>query len=231
MVVSVESSTTTSTTGAPTGNSAASALPRAPTTTQCAEKQVTARYDEKLCNFGQRYQRNNKRGGLKNLRCFPTCAEQHKERGFCGRSVVVHLEFPTTTSNAFLPQLNLRPGMACPAGFLCRAEFVKADAQGIVSLGDTISVAKVHALGRSKKEPTKPWVNGEFIAEKSRPGLATFEFNKDRKGWHYGWASNKHTCNAKHCLLTYVLEPISADMLKCVHVIRSTSFMVSASGR
>ena len=116
--------------------------------------------------------------------------------------------------------------MACPAGYLCRAEFVKADKAGIVSLGDTISLAKVDALGRSKKEPTKPWVNGEFIPEKSQPGKATFEFNKDRKGWHYGWASNKHTCNAKHCLLTYVLEPISKDMLRCVHVIKSTPFMV-----
>ena len=36
--------------------------------------------------FQARYQRNNKRGGLKNLRCFPTCAAMHREVSFFGRS-------------------------------------------------------------------------------------------------------------------------------------------------
>ena len=44
---------------------------------------------EHLEIFSTRYQRNNKRGGIKNMRCFPTCGDLHRERGFCGRSVGV----------------------------------------------------------------------------------------------------------------------------------------------
>ncbi len=37
------------------------------------------------------YQRNNKRTGLKNVRCFPHCSEPHIEKGFCGRPVVLRV--------------------------------------------------------------------------------------------------------------------------------------------
>ena len=37
------------------------------------------------------YQRNNKRSGLKNIRCFPYCSDEHHNRGSCGRPVVLKL--------------------------------------------------------------------------------------------------------------------------------------------
>jgi hypothetical protein len=36
-------------------------------------KQIKGSFDTSL--FQSRYQRNNKRGGLKHLRCFPTCGK------------------------------------------------------------------------------------------------------------------------------------------------------------
>lgn len=41
--------------------------------------------------FKSAYQRNNKRGGHKNLRCFPRCGENHTNNSFCGRSLRVNL--------------------------------------------------------------------------------------------------------------------------------------------
>lgn len=38
------------------------------------------------------YVRNNKAGGLKNVRCFPTCLDRgHNQHGFCGRSVDIRV--------------------------------------------------------------------------------------------------------------------------------------------
>ncbi len=39
------------------------------------------------------YLRNNKRGGLKNLRCFPECLPNgHRPKGFCGHTLSVQCE-------------------------------------------------------------------------------------------------------------------------------------------
>ena len=43
------------------------------------------------------YVRNNKRGGLKNLRCFPHClSEGHNPLGFCGSSIYARVWLPST---------------------------------------------------------------------------------------------------------------------------------------
>jgi len=43
-------------------------------------------------NFHAKYQRNNKRSGHKNLRCFPICADEgHTEKGFCGNSIIANI--------------------------------------------------------------------------------------------------------------------------------------------
>lgn len=191
------------------------------------EERVHAEYDEDKCRFALRYQRNNKRGGLKNLRCFPTCAEQHKERGFCGRSVVVKLHHSQTTCNEFIRSYEHELGQPCIAGFIARAEFVKCDQKGLVELNGVMSYEKMLSFDRSKKQPTKPWVAGEYMPSVSTPQCSIYEFNKDKKGWHYGWASNKHTCNAKHSLQTYIFQPITPTTVKCIALIRSPPFMVS----
>ena len=40
------------------------------------------------------YQRNNKSGGRKNLRCFPSCHDiGHRRSGFCGGNLVAHVRY------------------------------------------------------------------------------------------------------------------------------------------
>ena len=56
--------------------------------------------------FRDHYLRNNKRGGLKNLRCFPECLPiGHNPKGFCGHSVTA-----TVCSNNYLPAKSLLLG-------------------------------------------------------------------------------------------------------------------------
>jgi hypothetical protein len=38
--------------------------------------------------FHQCYRRNNKAGGVKNVRCFPLCSNPHSPQGFCGQAVL-----------------------------------------------------------------------------------------------------------------------------------------------
>ena len=46
---------------------------------------ITKRF---MNDFKPSYLRNNRRGGQKNIRCFPTCsADGHKSAGFCGQAV------------------------------------------------------------------------------------------------------------------------------------------------
>jgi len=176
-----------------------------------APAEVRGSFEDSL--FKSRYQRNNKSGGLKNLRCFPSCGFRHKERGFCGQPVEV--------------QIHHGPGVSTK-GFYCWVEFVKQKDPPPVRLGDRVSLAQMRSKERNKDEPIKPWVRGDRLDEKCTDTVSSFEFNKDRRGWHYGWTSNKHACNAEHCLQCYVFEvsPHNPDELVCRDIFQSPSFML-----
>lgn len=167
---------------------------------------IDGSFDNSL--FQARYQRNNKRGGLKNLRCFPTCAAQHKERGFCGRPVYIRLKT--------LEGDNL----------LCYAEFLKSDEPKPISIGHSIPIADAEEFSRSKEEPLKPWIKGAFSQVAN--GVTVFEFNREKRGWHYGWASNKHTCNSSHILVAWIFERghSNPNMLICRGFVESPPFML-----
>lgn len=108
--------------------------------------------------------------------------------------------------------------------------------------------SQLEGLERNKDKPTQPWVKGEKLGrsllyawrqtattrviilaldEKSTQESSVFEFNKERRGWHYGWASNKHTCNSEHCLQCYVLEETAEPNVFILRAIcQSPSFML-----
>ena len=51
-------------------------------------------------DFKPSYLRNNRRGGQKNIRCFPACSHDgHKCAGFCGQAVKLDVTSTNTTSN------------------------------------------------------------------------------------------------------------------------------------
>lgn len=103
-------------------------------------------------------------------------------------------------------------------------------------------------------------LRGELQEEKSRVKgayeVSDIAFNVELKGWHYGYVSNKHSCNSKHCLEVVVfnvaehlnklqenmqtdigetneevlaslsLEALANMTIQCEAVFRSTSFQL-----
>jgi hypothetical protein len=86
--------------------------------------EISASFDNSL--FVEKYQRNNKQKGLKNLRCFPTCSPRHKESGYCGRPAELRVAHPPGDS----------AHLACFAHFL----EVKLSAPAF-QVGDTASLS------------------------------------------------------------------------------------------
>jgi len=166
--------------------------------------------------FCDRYQRNNKLGGVKNLRCFPTCSDRHRVRGYCGRSVFVHVV--------------LRPeGVSMEQLGLLRVvgEFGRCVTEPRFRVGCKVSEVELLPRFRSKEEPMKELLRGELCKAKLDNGTAVFELNRNMKGWHYGWVSNKHTCNSQHCLKVFVFEETGVPgELVCVDQIVSPKFVI-----
>ncbi|CAK8998408.1 X-ray repair cross-complementing protein 5 (ATP-dependent DNA helicase 2 subunit ku80), partial [Durusdinium trenchii] len=186
-------------------------VPRGDNAARGAGNGVVGSFDNEI--FKSRYQRNNKRGGLKNLRCFPSCGFRHKERGFCGRSVEVEVRHPAGVHTE---------------NFMCWAEFVKKGDPQPYTVGQTVLRRKMETQERTKDDPVLPLVRGDRLGDKCTDTISAFEFNKERRGWHYGWASNKHTCNAEHVLQCYVFETNlrNPSELVCRAIFQSPSFML-----
>ena len=152
--------------------------------------------------FQKVYQRNNKKGGLKNLRCFPSCSHVHRLKGFCGRPVMV--SFP----------LVLKP---CSL-YHTFMEFVEEDQPA--SFPSTLHVDDARKLVRTKTEATLPWIEGKWKEH------TTFEFNAELRGWHYSWESNKHKCDTKHHLVCALYEEKSRGELVLCATCASPSFVL-----
>mmetsp|Transcript_17054 Transcript_17054/g.19400 ORF Transcript_17054/g.19400 Transcript_17054/m.19400 type:complete len:307 (-) Transcript_17054:714-1634(-) len=172
--------------------------------------------------FRSKYQRNNKRGGLKNLRCFPACGDMHRTRGFCGRPVELVL---TPSSNAAdLPN-------DWSTGYHCFAEFVRCESSRF-NIGEKVSATIINSLERTGEHPIRPLIRSDFSDEceavkgsVSKSKSIKFEFNRRRKGWHYGWTANKHSCNTEHCLQIYVMS-YSSDCYEIKQIVRSPPFVL-----
>ncbi|GBG27214.1 Hypothetical Protein FCC1311_017614 [Hondaea fermentalgiana] len=158
--------------------------------------------------FKDKYQRNNKQTGRKNLRCFPLChATKHIASGFCGQQV----------------KILGRHCKADPAQLRVWAQFEGAVDAPEIQVGDILTEAEAVKKERNRQNPVLPWMRGNvyqgevdfdengFEKAGSRrlnvyDGSITIVINAERMGWHYQWASNKHTCNNFHVMRTYVFE-------------------------
>jgi len=93
---------------------------------------------------------------------------------------------------------------------LCaKAEFVLRDqtTPGTIVQHTEYSMEQLQNLERTKTEPRKVLLRGDRVVLECSDTKSVFVFNRDRLGWHYGWASNRKDCNAEHCLKVYVLGP------------------------
>jgi len=165
--------------------------------------------------FKPSYLRNNRRGGQKNIRCFPTCAEEgHKCSGFCGRTVHVQL-----SAEKAKQQSNL----------IAVAEFLQAGADGLsedgtskLSVGTVVTKSFLDAHIRVKEDPLRRFIGGSSNIDKE-----TFGFRPSC--WHYSWRSNKHCTNKKHSLRVYVFTRTSEGHYRCIETIDSLQFSLFSS--
>ena len=187
------------------------------------------------------YLRNNRRGGQKNLRCFPACSEQgHRCSGFCGRAVKVSWsEEGKSASPCSAESAPPATSTTTPLAQYCSlAEFVteKKEKQD-VRVGGVYPVEQFEDDTRCRKQPLRRFVRGvpaaagsstavsveDFSTPPSSPGPAPSlpinaaictgptTFSYKPSCWHYSWRSNKHATETKHWLRVFVFR-LSADL-------------------
>ena len=74
-------------------------------------------------------------------------------------------------------------------------------------IGDVVPRAVLDDACRTTKMPTKPLLAGRRRATTGISGECAFDFNVENIGWHYVWASSKHSTKVEHSLRTYVNVP------------------------
>eukprot|EP00516_Mucochytrium_quahogii_P000540 CAMPEP_0203753820 /NCGR_PEP_ID=MMETSP0098-20131031/7527_1 /ASSEMBLY_ACC=CAM_ASM_000208 /TAXON_ID=96639 /ORGANISM=" , Strain NY0313808BC1" /LENGTH=251 /DNA_ID=CAMNT_0050644589 /DNA_START=194 /DNA_END=949 /DNA_ORIENTATION=+ len=89
------------------------------------------------------------------------------------------------------------------------------------NVGEVVLESSLIDNERNQLDMTKPFIRGEQAQEHD-----VYEFNSKLKGWHYGWAANKHSCNAEHCFKVYAFEKCEGGKLVCRAVAVSSGFML-----
>ncbi|GBG27192.1 Hypothetical Protein FCC1311_034152 [Hondaea fermentalgiana] len=205
-------------------------------------------------HFRQRYQRNNKRGGLKNLRCFPLCSAGHKERGFCGRPIMLSVKDPDSSPILYArktdPQDNPK-SLLQSRSIVCWAQFLPVNEDLRLRVGTRVPLSSALALERSRQHPLRPWMRGKRLRNADVAGQlvmdgiqvdplaldadAYFGFNMETKGWHYGWASNKHSCNAEHSVRVFLFRLVQEEVesasglnMESVHALQQQLYSISS---
>ncbi|CAK9020186.1 Uncharacterized protein SCF082_LOCUS14819 [Durusdinium trenchii] len=160
------------------------------------------------------YQRNNKANGQKNLRCFPNhCQGLGHQRGFCGHSIVINFFYlpPTVKGKLYsfghfcIADCELNSPAAAAAKGVSRERFKP---------GDILPMDQVQPKIRQADEPLLEYIEGLELQDRRLDADGTvrvnFEFNRNLKGWHYGFLGSKLTRNVYHTFRSYVLEHVAA---------------------
>eukprot|EP00944_MAST-04C_sp_MAST-4C-sp1_P013071 g13071.t1 len=174
--------------------------------------------------FRDHYLRNNKRGGLKNLRCFPECLPiGHNPKGFCGHSVTA-----TVCSNDYLPANSL-----LLARFSTRDDPLPEPSSLSLVVGSSYSVSRIKSRIRDKEDPLKEFVISEKVLEEnlSDSGRVKTTYVFAPTSWHYGWRSSKHRKHQMHSLRIYLFITLKSKQLTLMAQTKSTDFAISSSKR
>jgi hypothetical protein len=191
--------------------------------------------------FQPRYQRNNKKGGQKNLRCFPCCRNgRHVSSGFCGDSIRVHVAVSRITESGGIkicPISSTAPAVLAYARFLnLEGAFDPMVSGPEVFPGQTIEKYELSQYVRDKDHPLNPLFPGILrgAAMESTLQSATFEFNAECKAWHYGWTAPRGQglsgSDAQHVLEILFLKPMGSYLF-CLERLRSDTFSIYSSRR
>ena len=147
-----------------------------------------------LGEYHAKYQRNNKRCGFKNLRCFPHCGPNnfHHEQGFCGApiSMTVSMIASDSVKDAELFQVDRLRAWG---------EFALRDAPHRFPTGSVFRKSDILPLLRTDVERSNPLFESTPITEEEEADPSNnsskqrrISFHSHKMGYHYGWVGNKH---------------------------------------
>ncbi|CAK9113502.1 Uncharacterized protein SCF082_LOCUS52609, partial [Durusdinium trenchii] len=160
------------------------------------------------------YQRNNKSKGQKNLRCFPNCCLGfgHQD-GFCGQSITVHCEldpkeldtskvmavgeFAVETSAGHANGALIPLSCVNNHGTEMDAKSSKTYIEGLRVQSKSIMSAQALGGTASLAQPSSSGQSGTMLQ---------YEFNRNLKGWHYGFLGSKKTRNLYHVFRAFLVE-------------------------
>jgi hypothetical protein len=178
-------------------------------------------------SFGGCYQRTNKQGGKKNIRCFPSCRpEGHRDTGYCGDSVFLRLVTQGRTDKIFDDVVSF-----------CEFRPMDAEDDPVLQLGALVPWAIIEKDVKDKKRP----MNRLFLASAEQGAATTnnpghhpsedvvLQYNKERKGWHYSWCGGRHK-KERHTLRFYAGRMVG-DAFEVLFQVDSPSFSLYSGKR
>lgn len=165
--------------------------------------------------FHAKYQRNNKRTGLKNLRCYPFCGPEdtHHESSFCGEAVRCSVSFSGETGIYSLQHTQVW------------GEFVsKTEDNARFPVGCLFKKSHLEVILRIDKDHVNPLY--EPCSSVLSGNMKHFSFESQKKGWKYPWKGNKYAGEKPHAFAVYVAVATSEalDTFQCVGVFHSPEF-------
>ncbi|KAF0698316.1 Aste57867_11036 [Aphanomyces stellatus] len=161
------------------------------------------------------YYRNNKKGGIRNLRCFPQCKRgHHSTTSFCGDSLHVRVHLRDDPPH---------PPIVAFARFRNSVEVFDAIGAGMV----VPQAAIFHNL-RSKDNPKAMWMQTKCL----EPRLFEIRPSGRAISWHYGFHGASLHKTSVHCIEVafFILEPThSTSSFQCIGTIQSPHFRIVSS--
>ncbi|GBG26149.1 Hypothetical Protein FCC1311_023692 [Hondaea fermentalgiana] len=187
--------------------------------------------------FRKSYQRNNKTGGKKHLRCFPMCGKDHKNSRACEVPLRARFVSPAITADSQFMYIALARFLPLnPDGkTVCVDDLT--DRLGDIDLGAEVAMTRITQFERSADAPFEPLYSAKLV--QFAPSNVLFEFRE--RAWHYGWKGGRYKQNTEHILRLYVFEgPLSIvengklnanskEVVRCVARLSSPVFTVYSS--
>ena len=190
----------------------------------------------RVSQFVKSYQRNNKKGGIKNIRCFPICVQDIDGGSpWCGSICREPLKISIKGAFTGLPYIFGR--------FKCIDEPELADVDFTSSTFVPGRIyhdlaARVRTYIRTKERPLGHFFEASITSHvdlRVPPGMrkpATIIAEFRERGWHYGWQGGRYKKGYRHCFEILVFEKLAGtENFRCVSARESPTFTVFSSRR
>ena len=186
------------------------------------------------CHFSQHYQRNNRGGGLKNIKCFPSCrTEGHRESSFCGNAVnlVLSLNEMTDPSQSGLTY-------HCFGQFRCAADLPMCE------IGEVLDLVAIERQCASVQDGRREGGLAGHVSKGLFSSVSTPQPSRSRFGsllitfkpcrwfsWHYGWMGHKSKMDTAHHFRVYAFAVAPDGAATCINAVDSPPFRIFAALR